>query len=131
MPPFLRIPLEIYKYVDDNVLLEKLNFDTVPFDGCLVRGKWVIRTQNAFCSIIYQAISQGMKINSSKTKALLISELESYAPTAHFFDDQGNRVRTGDSMKILGIHFSTEPGMATQVAEIRRKFMARIWALRH
>ena len=34
-------------------------------------------------------------------------------------------------MKILGVHFSSEPGMAAQVADIRRKFNARIWALRH
>ena len=26
LTPFLRIPIEIYKYVDDNVILEKLNF---------------------------------------------------------------------------------------------------------
>ena len=34
-------------------------------------------------------------------------------------------------MKILGAYFSSEPGMAAQVAEIRRKFTSRIWALRH
>ena len=80
LPLFLRIPLEVYKYVDDNVLMEKLNFDVVPTDGRFVRDKWAVRTQNAFCSIIHRAIAQGMKINSSKTKALLISELKSYAP---------------------------------------------------
>ena len=128
LPPFWRLPLEIYKYVDHNVLLEKLNFDTVPTDGRFVRDKWAVRTQNTFCSIVFQAMAQGMKINSGKFKALLISELKSYAPAAHFFDDQGN---IGDSMKILGVHFSGEPGMATQVADIRRKFTARIWALRH
>ena len=131
LPPFLRLPLEIYKYVDDNVLLEKLNFDTVPTDGRFVRDKWAVRTQNTFCSIVFQAMAQGMKINSGKTKSLLISELKSYAPAAHFFDDQGNMVRAGDTMKILGVHFSGEPGMAAQVADIRRKFTARIWALRH
>ena len=96
LPPFLRIPLEIYKYVDDNVILEKLNFDTIRSDGRFVRDKWAIRTQNTFGCIIYQALAQGMKINASKTKALLISELKSYAPEAHFFDSDGNRVKAGD-----------------------------------
>ena len=123
--------MEVYKYVDDNVILEKLNFDTVPSDGRFVRDKWAVRTQNAFCSIVFQALAQGMKINSGKTKSLLISELKSYAPEAHFFDSQGNKVTAGDSMKILGVHFSTEPGMAAQVADIRKIFTARIWALRH
>ena len=127
LPAFLRIPLEIYKYVDDNVLMEKLNFDPVLSDGRFVRDKWAVRTQNTFCIIIYQAIAQGMKTNTSKTKALLISELKSYAPTAHFFDQDGNI----DTMKVLGVHFSSEPGMAAQVADIKRKFTSRIWALRH
>ena len=131
LPPFLRIPLEIYKYVDDNVLMEKLNFDTVLSDGRFVRDKWAVRTQNTFRSIIYQAIARGMKINTSKTKALLISELKSYAPTAHFFDQDGNTVRSGETMKVLGVNFSSDPGMAAQVADIRRKFTSRIWALRH
>ena len=131
LPPFLRIPIEIYKYVDDNVILEKLNFVTVLSDGRFVRDKWAVRTQNTFESIIHQAVAQGMKINASKTKALLISELKSYAPTAHFFDVDGNPVRAGDGMKILGVHFSSDPGMAAQVADIKRKFTSRIWALRH
>ena len=109
--------------------MEKLNFDTV--SSRFVRDKWAIRTQNAFCNVIFQAMAQGMKINSSKTKALLISKLKSYAPAAHFFDDHGERVTAGASMKILGVHFSSDPGMAAQVADIRRKFTARIWALRH
>ena len=131
LPPFLRLALEVYKYVDDNVILEKLNFNIVQSDGRFVRDKWAVRTQNAFCSIVNQAVMQGMKINAGKTKALLISELKSYAPEAHFFDNQGNKVTAGDSIKILGVYFSSEPGMAAQVADIRRKFTARIWALRH
>ena len=51
-----------------------------------------------------------MKINSSKTKVLLISELKSYAPAAHFYDDHGDRVVAGNTMKILGVHFSADPG---------------------
>ena len=131
LPLFLRIPIEVYKYVDDNVLMEKLNFDTVPTDGRFIRNKWAIRTQNPFRSIVFQVVAQGVKINSSKSKALFISELKSYAPAAHFFDDQGNEVRPSDTMKIFGVHFSSEPGMAAQVADIKRKFTARIWALRH
>ena len=72
LPPFRRLTLEIYKYVDDNISMEELNFDTVPKDGRFVRDKWAIRTQNVFCSIVFQAVAQGMKINTSKTKALLI-----------------------------------------------------------
>lgn len=131
LPPFLRIPLEIYKYVDDNVILEKLNFDTVVSDGRFVRNKWAVRTENLFKKVVHQAMEQGMKINCSKTKALLISELKSYLPKAFFKDHQGGEVAGGETMKILGVQFSTEPGMFAQVADIKRKFTARIWAIRH
>ena len=131
LPPFLRIPLELYKYVDDNVMLEKLNFDTVSTDGRFVREKWAVRTENLFKRVVHQALEQGMKINCGKTQALLISELKSYLPKAYFRDHQGGEVRAGDNMKILGVHFSLEPGMTAQVADIKRKFTARIWALRH
>ena len=90
LPPFLRIPLSVYKYVDDNGIFEKLNFDTVLSYGRFVRDKWAVCTQNTLASIIFQAIVQGMKINASKPNALLTSELKSYAPIAHFFDVDGN-----------------------------------------
>ena len=67
LPLFLRLPLELYKYVDDNVILEKLNMDTVPTDGRFVRTKWAVRTENLFMKIVHQAVAQGMKVNAAKT----------------------------------------------------------------
>ena len=108
LTPFLRIPLEIYKYVDDNVILEKLSFDTVTPDGQCVRTKWAVRTENILKPVVHQAMAQGMKINCSKTKTLLISELKSYLTAAFFKDNLGGLVKAGEYMNILGIHFSTE-----------------------
>ena len=131
LPLFMRLSLELYKYVDDNVILEKLNFNNIPTDGRFVRTKRTVRTENLFMKIVHQAVSQGMKVNASKTKALLISELKSYAPEAFFNDNDGGQVRPEDTMRILGVVFSSSPGMSAQVADIRKKFVARIWALRH
>ena len=72
-----------------------------------------------------------MKVNSSKTQALLISEVKSYIPSAFFYDDNGVKIKTGNTMKILGFCFSSSPDMVAQVAEIKRKFRTRIWVLRH
>ena len=96
LPLFMRLPLELYKYVDDNVILE--NFDYVPTDGRFVRTKRAIRTENLFIKIVHQAVAQGMKVNAAKTKALLISELKSYAPRAFFNDNDGGQVRGGETM---------------------------------
>ena len=37
LPPFLDIPLLVQKYVDDNIILERLNFDRVATDGYTTR----------------------------------------------------------------------------------------------
>ena len=72
-----------------------------------------------------------MKANYIKTKAMLISELKSYLPTAHFIDTTGTTVRVEDSMKILGFHFSSDPNMSAQVNSIKKKFILRTWISRH
>lgn len=94
--------MEIYKYVDDNVILAKLNFDTVSSHGRFVRKKWAVKTENLFKKVLHQAMKQGMKINCSKTKALLISELKSYLLQAFFKDHQRGEVAGGEAMKVLG-----------------------------
>lgn len=42
---FLCLPPELYKYVDDNVIMEKLNMGNVPTDGRFVRTKWAMQTK--------------------------------------------------------------------------------------
>ena len=129
--PFCTKPLQVLKYVDDNVVNEKLNFDTVRVDGSAVKHKHAIRTQNLFRRVTFQAESNGMKVHAGKTQLMCIAETKAYVPRAHFFDLDGNRIVTKSSMKILGFHFSSDPDMALQVKDIRRKYLARIWTLRH
>ena len=119
------------KYVDDNVILEILNFDSVPTAGDLSRVKHAVRTQNLYHLVVHEAESRGMKVNGAKTKALLISELKSYLPKAYFIDSEGGQVQSGDKMKILGFEFSSDVNMSAQVEAIRRKFYARKWILNH
>ena len=65
-PPFIPELIRVLKYVDDNVLIEKLNFDTIRTDGYLFRLKHAIRTQNGFRRIVHQAESVGMKVHPGK-----------------------------------------------------------------
>ena len=123
--------LEVLKYVDDNVILEILNFDRVPTSGDSSRIKHAARTQNLYQLIVHEAETRGMKVNGSKTRALLISDLKNYVPKAFFLDSEGNQVRSGESMKVLGFEFDSSPGMGAQVSAIRRKFYARKWILNH
>ena len=131
VPPFSREPLHVQKYVDDNVIVEKVNFDNVPTDGFFFRLKHVVRTQNLFRRIVHQAQSVGMKVHPGKTIAMLVSELKSYNPGVYFFDQAGVKVENSQSMKILGVHFSSDPDMRAQVEAIKKGFRTRKWILHH
>ena len=131
LPPFVVELLQVLKYVDDNVIHEKLNFDNITEDGYGVRDKLAVRTQNLFRLIVYIAESCGMKVNGSKTQSLCISELKGYTPRAHFRDSEGALVRAGDEMTILGFAFSSNPDMSAHVELVKSRFRARLWALRH
>ena len=129
--PFSTEPIQVLKYVDDNVINEKINFDTVAPDGAAVKDKHAVRTQNLFRRVTFQAEGNGMRVHAGKTQMMCIAETKSYVPRAHFFDLDGNKISTSSHMKILGFHFSADPDMALQVRDIRRKYLARIWTLRH
>ena len=110
--PFLTKPIQVLKYVGDNVVNEKIYFDTVTVDGAAVKDKHAVRTQNLFRRITFQAESNGMKVHAGKTQLMCISETKSYVPRAHFYDPDGNKISTTSSMKILGFHFSSDPDIA-------------------
>ena len=131
MSPFYETLLEVLKYVDDNIIHECINFDKVQTDGYGGQDYHARRTENLFQEIIARAVHCGMKVNASKTNAMMISELKSYVPWAHFFDEEGEKIVTKDKMKMLGFHFSSPPDMQAQVDDIKRKFKTRTWALLH
>ena len=131
LPPFKRTPITVSKYVDDNVMMEKLNFDRVPTDGHSFRTKHAKRTQNLFQMISHESEYQKMRVNAAKTQSLCISDLKSYVPRAFFFAQDGTQISSGDNMKILGVEFSSLPDMSAQVKAIKRSFVARVWFLRH
>lgn len=72
-----------------------------------------------------------MKVNSSKTTMLCVSDSKTYEAAAFIEDGEGNRIESTESLKILGLHFSKKPDMSAQVNAICQKFRARIWILRH
>lgn len=90
-----------------------------------------MRTQNLFKCIIHQAEILGMQVNTRKTESLYIWDLKSYLPAAYFHDANGTKIVAGTTMNILGFHLSASPDMSAQVESIKRKFMVRIWILRH
>ena len=131
LPPWRQELLTVLKYVDDNIFLKKLNFDSVMTGPDASRVKHALRTQNLHRWVVFEAESRGMRVNAKKTMALLISELKNYVPKAYFVVAGGNQLVAGDSIKVLGFEFGQDPNMAAQVAAIKRKFYARKWILNH
>ena len=126
--------VRIFKYVDDNLICEKLNFGTAPLtamQGRDVKVKQAIASQNAFRSISSNAVSIGMKVNASKTNVLCISDALNYTPLTYIVDAEGERIDGKDSLKVLGFHFSTKPTVHLHVQETIRKIRQRSWFLRN
>ena len=125
--------VRVFKYVDDNIICEKLNFGTtVIVDGDKpTKTKLATSSQNAFRSISANAEAIGMRVNASKTNILCISDALSYTPLTYIHDEQGQRIDCKDSMRVLGFHFSSRPTVHFHVQETIRKMRQRSWFLRN
>ena len=123
--------ISVLKYIDDNILHEKICMDSLVIDEHGRKVARALRTQNLFRQIVLIAESLGMKVNAAKTMMLCVSDSRTYEASAFFEDALGAKVVSQDSLKILGVHFSKRPDMSAQVQSICRKFRSRIWILRH
>ena len=126
--------VKIVKYVDDIISIDKVNFGTTPVTmvgGRPFKIKLAINTNNAFVSISANAEAIGMVVNSGKTKLLTISDALNHRPKAFIIDSKGNRIESGNTMNILGFHFSEKPTVSAHVEHIVKSFRRKYWSLFH
>ena len=123
--------LSVFKYVDDNIIHEKLFMDGHVIDENGMKRAQAVRSTNLFRQITLLAESMGMKVNASKTMVLCISDSRTYKASAYVVDPEGNEIDSVNKIKILGVNFTDKPDMAGQVEAVCRKFRSRIWVLRH
>lgn len=100
------ILIAVLKYLDDNVIHEKLCFNGLVIDENRQKIARATRLQNLFRRITVFAEALGMKVNASKTVALCVSDARTYEPVAFMEDSNGNKVFSQEKMKVLGITFS-------------------------
>ena len=122
--------VRVFKYVDDNLICEKLNFGSTAIVGG-IKLKQAISSQNAFRSIASNAESIGMKVNGSKTNVLCVSDALSYTPATYLVDNEGERIEDKPCLKVLGFHFSNRPTVQLHVSETVKKMRQRSWFLRN
>ena len=124
--------VRIFKYIDDNIICEKINFGTTPVTGQPpTKRKEAIPTQNAYRSMTGNAVAKGMVVNPTKTSCVCVSDAQSYTPTTYFHDEEGNIVESGESMKVLGFHFSNKPTVQPHIDQTVKKIRQHYHSLRH
>ena len=130
-------PVKVFKYIDDNLICEKINFGTCPLVPPNSPGempskiKQALPSQNAFRSITTNAEKIGMVVNNNKTVLLCISDALNYKPSTYIIDNSGNRIDCVDKMKILGFTFSSKPTVTAHVETIAKRMRQKYWSLRH
>ena len=71
-----------------------------------------------------------MKVNCKKTQLLIDSPPNGFENDA-FISIRGEKIISSDKLKLLGFMFGKDPNVGSHVAEIKRKFRSRYWALIH
>ena len=72
----------------------------------------------------------GMRVNGNKTQLLMVSQPNGFNNRA-YLTVNGNKVESGNEMKLLGFVFGERPNADAHVKEIKRKFRGRFWSLIH
>ena len=90
-----------------------------------------MQSQNAFRHIVSAAESIGMKVNTTKTNLMVVSDSLSFNAGAFIEDSDGNLLSSGKAMKILGFHFSYRPNVAAHLEALRKRFRQKYWTLFH
>ena len=126
--------VDVDKYVDDNLQEEAVNMENsirLDIQGVPWKIKHAIPTQNVFRHVVRRAEERGMRVNSSKTGMLCISDSLNYKTAAFILDADGQKIESGPSLKVLGWHFSQKPTADAQIAVLKKRFRERYWVLRH
>ena len=84
-----------------------------------------------FRRVVSRATERGMVVNSAKTKVLCISDAQMYTARSFFRDDDGNEIRSGERMKILGFHMDSRPSCHAHVESLKNRMRETVWVLRH
>ena len=103
----------------------------VPGEGR--KEKHAIISQNTFQWVIKRAESRGMKVNTSKTNMLCVSDSLALRSHGYILEEGGSRITSvgTDSIKILGFHFGSRPNVQAHVQSLLRRFFECWWVLYH
>ena len=124
----------LLRFIDDGFSLSKINFENsygFEVNGQRFRSKHAVQSQNIFRHVVRNAEDIGMVVNSRKTAMMCASGATDYKADAYILDADQNRIGCVNSIKALGVRFSSDLSMEEQVRYITKAFSARYWTLRN
>ena len=86
--------------------------------------------EDLFYTIRENSEKVGMSINEKKTQLLCMNQAVNYEVSA-FVRIDGEEVKSGESLKILGFKLGRRGDMGEQVKAMKRRFAASVWIVRH
>ena len=122
------------KYIDDG-----LNGETVCNTSaiCHITQRKEVRYVHAkasedFLKLTTQNANRiGMKINTEKTKMLCVTVARNSVINTFINTGLSRSVAGGESLKMLGFYFGRRPNADAHVTELRKKFLNKLWLIRH
>ena len=118
-------------YVDDISVLEKLRLrDSIRHfsQNKTTAAVHAPDTEEIFDDIGNVTTAIGMQINPDKTQLLCISGATD-AEASSYINVGEKRLKSGDSLKVLGFCFDRRPGVHRQIQNLLRRGRSRLWAL--
>ena len=72
-----------------------------------------------------------MVVNKKKTKIVCMSDAQTYQATCMIEDCDGQVLRSGPGMKILGFHIDSRPSVHAHIEALKIRMRDTAWVLRH
>ena len=123
-----------FKYIDDTTVF--LSAELALAQRHLTTGTTLERFETLPIGGILDDLSGksediGMKINTKKTQLLVISPPNGCITSAIATVADGTVITSPNSLKLVGFHFGTAPGVQRHVEELQGKFRKKIWMIYH
>ena len=129
-------PPMVVKYVDDILGTEALY---IPAGKKHLSTKkqttsmYAKQSEELIAQITDKAAAVGLKVNGKKTQMLCVNAAVSTCVSSYIRNRQevSSRIKSAETMKILGFYFGSQPKADTHFEEMSRKFRKRLWFLRN
>ena len=130
-PSWKSRPVEVIKYIDDALTLEKVDVYREPLLETPEGRKKVVdatRSGAMFGRIAARAKLRGMKVNEEKTNVLCVTDSIAFRPEVQLQVGDAT-VTSGETLKVLGFTFTRNPTVNAHVKLLIKKLRSRTWAL--